>query len=130
MLAALLILAQAATAAPSTEQADARCVAAFGAMATSDVPDTQRAAQMGALYFYGKLVGRRPGVELKRVLLDATQAVSASPKAELTRCGSELQQAGLTMQAAGEAIAKEAGATPRPGATPTPKPSPTSKARR
>ena len=127
MFAALLILAQAATAAPSTEQADARCVAAFGAMATSDMAETQRAAQMGALYFYGKLVGRRPGVELKHVLLDATGAVAANPKVELTRCGSELQQAGLTMQAAGEAIAKEAGATPRPEATPTPRSAPRSR---
>lgn len=115
---ALLLLAQTAPAAiVSPERADARCVAAFGAMANDDKADVQHAAQLGALYFYGKLVGRRPGLDLRPVMLDAAQAIGPIVKAELSRCGKELGAAGTAMQAAGQSIASPP--TPPPPPTPT-----------
>lgn len=113
MFAALLILAQAApapvpapiTTALSPEGGDARCVAAFSVMASSDQPDVQRASQLGALYFYGKLVGRRPGLDLSPVLLEAARTVALNVKGELSRCGAELGAAGTAMETAGRSNA-------------------------
>lgn len=105
MIAALLLLAQAAPAATVTpEQADARCLAAFAAMGSSDREDLQRATQLGALYFYGKLLGRNPGVDLQTVLTGAVAAVGKDFRPELTRCGGELERSGRAMRAAGQAM--------------------------
>jgi hypothetical protein len=126
--AALFALVQAAAspaAAPvpvSPERADARCLAAFGMLATDTKADVQRASQMGALFFYGKLVGRNPRVDLKAVMLDAAQTVGPRIQGELQRCGGELQRSGEAMQAVGTALVGSAPAakpTPEPSATPT-----------
>lgn len=105
MIAALLLLAQAAPAAAVTpEQADARCIAAFATMASSGKDPVQRAAQLGALYFYGKLIGRNPQLDLQTAMTAAAKAVGGNPRPELTRCGGELEQSGRAMQAVGQAM--------------------------
>lgn len=105
MIAALLLLAQAAPAATVTpEQADARCIAVFAAMASSDKEEMQRAAQLGGLYFYGKLLGRNPGLDLQATMTAAATAVKGDIRPELTRCGGELERSGRAMQAAGQAM--------------------------
>ena len=103
---ALLLLAQAAPAAPapSPAQADARCIVAFGSMAGSDTEEVQRAAQLGALYFYGKLLGREPAVDLKAAMTAAATAVTANVRPELLRCGTELQRSGEALRAVGQAL--------------------------
>lgn len=112
------------TPAPLTPQAaDARCVAAFGIMGSDAKEEVQRASQLGALYFYGKLVGRDPGIDLKAAMLAAATAVAPNPKPEVLRCGAELQKSGEAMQAVGASIgAAPAAPAPAPAAKPGPKP--------
>ena len=112
MLTALALLAaQASTVTP--EQADARCLTAMGALASSDKEEAQRAAQLAALYFYGKLLGRNPGIALQSVLTEAATAVAPDPKPVLARCGEELKQSGLALQTVGAAIRDGAAAAPK-----------------
>jgi hypothetical protein len=140
LAAALFVLAQAApaparpspvpttpaaTPAISPERADARCLAAFGMLASNQQADVQKASQMGALYFYGKLLGRNPGVNLSTAMLEAARAVAPDVRGELTRCGGELQKSGEAMQAVGSSMT---GAAPAP--RPMPSPTPTARPRR
>ena len=126
MIAALFALAQAAatpapvTAPISPERADARCLAAFGMLASDPKPDVQRASQMGALFFYGKILGRNPRIDLKGVMLEAATMPAAQLQGELQRCGGELQRSGEAMQSVGAALAGSA-----PAAAPSPRPTPT-----
>ena len=125
--ATLLLLAQAAPAAApvtppvSPQVADARCVAAFGILGTDAKDDVVRAAQMGALFFYGKLLGRDPAIDLPAAMVAATGSARGNQKAELARCGAELQRSGEAMQAVGQAMSD---AGPPPAATPVPAPTP------
>lgn len=122
---ALLILAQAPSApaaapvALTPERADARCLTAFGMMASNGQADVQRASQLGALYFYGKLLGRNPAIDLKATMLDAARAVAPDAKGELRRCGAEMEVAGKSMIAVGNALGGSA-----PKAAPSPVPAP------
>ena len=131
MIAALLALAQATAPVPAAspavtpERADARCLAAFGLLVKDPKPEVQRASQMGALFFYGKLLGRNPRIDLRAAMLDAATLTGAQAQAELQRCGTELQRSGEAMQAVGAALTGAA-----PAATPTPRPSPTPAPRR
>jgi hypothetical protein len=116
--AALLALALSApppqSAAPlPVAQADARCLAAFSILANRQGTEVQRAAQLGALFFYGKLRGRDPGGDLKTLLTQAATAVGANGEAELRRCGEELRTAGEAMQTVGSAMT-----APTPAPTP------------
>ena len=123
MFAALLILAQAAPAAAAVpltpERADARCLAAFASLASGTDAGVQRASQLGALYFYGKLVGRNPGLDLKAAMLDASRMVALNTRSELQRCGEEMERSGQALIAVGNALGPNA---PAPSATPTPLP--------
>lgn len=146
MLAAtLLLLAQAAPAArtpaapipaaptPATpslatavspQTADARCMAAFSVLGTdAKTPEILRAAQMGALFFYGKVLGRNPAINLPATMIDAMRTARATQKAELARCGAELQRSGEAMQVVGQATGEAGPAlapAPAPRIAPTP----------
>ena len=134
MIAATVLMLVQATATPvpaapaapiSPERGDARCLAAFGLLANEPKPELQRASQMGALFFYGKLLGRNPRIDLRAAMMEAATVAGPQVKAELQRCGGELQRSGEAMQAVGAALA---GTAPTP--TPTPMPSPSSRPRR
>ncbi|MDB5696625.1 MAG: hypothetical protein JWN21_2168 [Sphingomonas bacterium] len=136
MIAATLLMLAQATATPvpapmaapvSPERGDARCLAAFGLLANDPKPDVQRASQMGALFFYGKLLGRNPRIDLRAAMTEAAAIAGPQVKAELQRCGGELQRSGEAMQAVGAALA---GTAPRATPTPRPTPSPTATRRR
>ena len=105
MITALLFLAQAAApAATAPAQADARCLAVLGAIADSDQPELQRAAQLGALYFFGKLLGRDPAIDLKAAISEAARSVIANPRPEILRCGAELKASGEALKAVGQSL--------------------------
>jgi hypothetical protein len=89
---------------PTNEASDGRCLLAFAAIGSNGTPEQQNAARLGALYFYGKLVGRNPRLDLVPLMRTSAAAVQASAQAEITRCGGELQAAGTAMQAAGQAF--------------------------
>jgi hypothetical protein len=101
---------------PTTEASDGRCLLAFAAIGSNGTPEQQNAARLGALYFYGKLVGRNPRLDLVPLMRSSATAVQAQAQAEITRCGNELQSAGAAMQAAGTAMN---GDKPAPSASPT-----------
>lgn len=101
ILAALL---QTPAPAPTTEAGDARCLVAFAAIGSTGTPDQQEAARVGAMFFYGKLVGRRPALDLGAAMRTGAAEVQPQIKAEIARCGAELQAAGRAMQAAGGAL--------------------------
>lgn len=104
MLVALALLA-AQIAAPTPQQADARCLAALATMSDLDPTDkTKQAALNGSMYFLGKLLGRDPRADLAALLKEASPAVAINPKAALGGCAAELQRAGGAMIAAGAAL--------------------------
>ena len=90
--------------APSAEESDARCLAAFAMLVSATNAQTAQAAKLGSLFFYGKLVGRNPTIELSAALARAATAVSADSRTDLTRCSGELQAAGGAMTAAGSRL--------------------------
>lgn len=118
MVTALLVLLQAAatpapaptqaTPAPaatpaSPEQADERCLAAFSDLASR--PGTDGAAgRYGLFFFYGRLLGRNPALDLSAALPAAARAIGDG-KAELARCGRELSAAGQGLAAIGSGAA-------------------------
>jgi hypothetical protein len=115
MKIALILAALATTAAagtgPTPEQADARCLDAFAAMAAGGdpaKPDAQlvQAGQSGATYFVGKLRGRNPAVDLEQVMRAAFPALQADADGEFKRCSAELMDAGQAMTKAGQALEK------------------------
>lgn len=89
---------------PTSEASDGRCLIAFATIGSNGTPEQQNAARLGALYFYGKLVGRNPRLDLVSLMKSSAAAVQASAQTEITRCGGELQSAGSAMQAAGNAL--------------------------
>ncbi len=86
---------------PSVEESDTRCLAAFAMLVSASNAQTAQAAKLGSLFFYGKLVGRNPAIDLSAALVRAAGAVAVDNRSELTRCSSELQAAGGAMTAAG-----------------------------
>lgn len=114
-IAALLMLAQAVAPPPvSTEQADARCMAAFALLANTDQPAQKQAATLGVLYYYAKVLGRRPGFDLKSVITSGFRANGANASAELGRCTDEVRAAGERMVAVGRELQAENAAPPTP----------------
>jgi hypothetical protein len=118
-LAALALLAQATPAAsphpsptpsaqpalpPGTpEEQDERCLAAFAYLAGQG-GDAAEAGKTGAMFFYGKLAGRHPGIDLAGAMRTAAARIAATIRPELLRCSGELQAAGQAMTAAGGAL--------------------------
>lgn len=123
---ASLLLAQAAPAttpspAPAAsvqagnEATDTRCLVAFAAIGSQQLTPAQaEAAKLGALYFYGRLVGRNPRIDLAAAMRGAAKPVETQLRPELTRCGGELGAAGGAMQAASRSLATPAAETPPP----------------
>lgn len=89
---------------PSAMESDARCLAAFAMLVSGTNAQTAQTAKLGSLFFYGKLVGRNPAIDLSAELVRAATAVSADSRSDLTRCSGELQAAGGAMTAAGSRL--------------------------
>lgn len=104
------------TAAVATpEQQDERCLAAFAYLAGRE-GEAGQAGRTGAMFFYGKLVGRDASVDLAGALRTAAGAIADRIQPELIRCSGELQAAGQAMHVVGQALA----GVPAPSNTPTP----------
>ncbi len=91
--------APASTPAVSPDVADERCLAAFAYLA-GDPAQTSVAAQAdryGTLFFYGKLMGRNPGIDLGASLRGVANDIAAQMAAETTRCRREVEAAGHAM---------------------------------
>ena len=102
LILAALATTGAADTSPTPEQADARCLDAFAAMAAGGdpaKPDPQlvQAGQSGATYFVGKLRGRNPAVDLEQVMRAAFPALQADADGQFKRCSAELMDAGRSV---------------------------------
>ena len=83
----------------SPDVADERCLAAFAYLA-GDPAQTSAAAQAnryGTLFFYGKLMGRNPGIDLGASLRAVANDIAGQMDAETSRCRREVEAAGQAM---------------------------------
>ena len=104
--AALGLAAVPARAQPSAaDNADLKCILAVGAMAASPSANEQikAFAPMAFTYYYGKLKGRSPGLDVQARLVDLLPSMQGpAAQQELLRCGGELQTVGAEAQAIGQ----------------------------
>lgn len=99
--------AQSAPATPlpvgTPEEQDQRCLAAFAYLAGQG-GDAAEAGKIGSMFFYGKLLGRHPAIDLARGMRAAAGQIAPLLRPELLRCSGELQAAGQAMTTAGDAL--------------------------
>lgn len=109
MLFALpLLLAAPPTAAfKPVELADGQCLAAFGLVANSKDQQLVQAGTLGSIYFYGKLVGRNPSVDVASLLRSVGPGVTKDPSPQLKRCGDELAKSGDALTAVSKTLAAD-----------------------
>jgi hypothetical protein len=90
--------------AATPEMADARCLATFSYLIARE-PAEKDKAQLGLIYFAGKLKGRNPGLNFTAILHAAGLQIAASPVGDLKRCAADLATTGNAMVAAGNTLA-------------------------
>jgi hypothetical protein len=76
--------------------ADIRCIAAFS-LAIGSVPAEARSGVAGGMmFFYGRILGRSPGLDLEAALRKTLGATANKEefRPDLTRCGAEMQKHG------------------------------------
>ena len=116
-----VLLMQAAAPMPvSAETADARCIFIFGFVGARGTPAQAEQAKLATMYFYGKLRGRNPGINMGKLLVSTRdQAKRSGIKAQIEgkRCESEFKAAGMAF-VSGAAAAKTA---PPANRAPTPR---------
>lgn len=118
LAAAALGLAAAPAQAQSTaaDDADLKCMLVIGAMVSSPAANDQMKAlaPLALTYYYGKLKGRSPGINIEdRLMAVLTTMQGASPQQDAVRCGAELKTLGDETQALGQKF-KSLGGPPKP----------------
>ena len=93
---AALLAAQAPAALPTPEQADVACAALFLTLVDEAKNDKDRTGlSAGALYFIGKLEGRRPEIDLAATIADYGKSVGVVQlRTEAKRCAAEFTSVG------------------------------------
>src|SRR6187551_3255570 len=90
----------AATPANADREADLRCVIIARGMSASPDESMKAASAMAAFYFFGRLEGREPNLDLEQALANEMAAMkSMDVRAEATRCGDELVNRGSELRA-------------------------------
>jgi hypothetical protein len=120
ILAGLLTVIASAALPPAAAQEasaitpDVRCMVVGGQFAQSADPARQAAGKMLAIYFMGKIMGRRPAVDLADLMSKEIARMSASDlQAESQRCGGELSDAGLRMKDVGAELIRRSSEAPK-----------------
>lgn len=112
LLAVLLAPAVAVQSAPADPvlESDVRCLAVM-AIAASDSKKADAVGVMAAaMYFVGRIDGRRPGMDYRaalRQLLSSNESI-AGLQADAVRCGAILEKRGSELQALGEQLKQDA----------------------
>jgi hypothetical protein len=112
--------ALAATAAPppaaaSGVTADARCLMTMAAFTAAKDTNTASTAQLGVLYFAGRIKARDPGYDLGTQLRTVAASMNGQPlQAEANRCGPMVLQVLRELEAAQQTLAPPAGAARPP----------------
>lgn len=108
MFLPVLLLSLAAPNASAAEEADIRCMAIFSAAASGakSNPQAQIGLIGGVMFFYGKVVGRSPGVDVEATMLRILKADPKGEKlvADQQRCGDELTKHGTYLTEMGKHV--------------------------
>lgn len=112
--AALALTLGVAAAIPASAQtvegqlkSDLRCLIVGLKMAGDADPQKQQSGQIATFYFFGKVDGQAPGLNLvDAVAGEATGMSEADFNTEAQRCGGELQTRGQAMMSMGQELTK------------------------
>jgi hypothetical protein len=87
---------------------DLRCMLVSMQMSNSPVELARKSAMPATMYFFGKLDGRTPKLNLEDAMIAITMKVAKEPsetaRATATRCGKELMVRGAVMTVVGQHI--------------------------
>ncbi len=87
--------------------ADVRCLVVSVSMVASQQQNQQTAGLMSALYFLGRLDGRRPDLDLENRLVDeVTKLKPEQLREEAVRCGALLKERGKALTDMGARISQ------------------------
>jgi hypothetical protein len=87
--------------AQTAQLADLKCMVAISAAQSDAKPEDQAGMEAGTMYFAGKLNGRDPRFDYAAAVGAAAQALDAmNMRAELQRCGAELEALAKAMDVA------------------------------
>lgn len=111
LIALTLSEAAAANAARADENsADLRCLIAAAAMAQQAAAAQKGTFTAVAVYYLGKLDGRRPGLDLEARVTEEVKAMAPQDYGpELARCGGEVRERGAAVTAMGARLREKAG---------------------
>jgi hypothetical protein len=74
-------------------------------MASSTDPNLRSAATMASFYYFGRLEGREPGLDLESALAGAIESMKTrDTQVEATRCGNELIARGSAWKSIGDGL--------------------------
>lgn len=122
-VALLPFAAAAAPAATGSVAADARCLMTMAALTSAPDPKRARTAQVGVIYFAGRIKAQDPsynfGTQLKTVVAGMNRDVLT---AEAQRCGPILVETLKELDAAQKSFPAPKPAAPAAAAKPAPKP--------
>ena len=113
-------LAQPAAAQTAADRADARCMLVLQAIARD--PKNKEAAQVGLYFYMGRLDARGGIPRLEPILLAEAKTITSAEKAkaELDRCGAELNKRTMELKAVNDSL--RAHMQPTPTSAPAPAP--------
>jgi hypothetical protein len=102
LLATPLLIAAAAPIAPDTRN-DVRCLLAISALAENSDPSIKMAAMLGAQYYFGRVDGRVPPLDLEQVMLsEAAKLKDADIPLLLKACGERMEARGAALSGIGK----------------------------
>jgi hypothetical protein len=102
-----VLLQSTAAADEASVRADVRCVIVSIRIMQLQDPNLQKAGTMSALYFFGRLDGASPSLDLEeRIVKELTIMTPEDYKTESARCGGELQVRGQALQEIGGSLIK------------------------
>ncbi len=112
-IVATLCCGSSASAQVAETQGDLRCLMVSMAMLSLEQPALRQAGMLSAMYYFGRLDGRTPGLDLETGLVGQIEAMSPEDiRATAGRCGNELKSRGEAMQEVGKRIQERGNALP------------------
>ncbi len=113
LIAGLATGASAAGPKHADREADLRCIVIARGMSASPDESMKAASAMASFYFFGRIEGREPNLDLEQALANEMEAMkSMDVRAEATRCGDELVNRGSEMRAIDQGLQRRAEQTP------------------
>ena len=96
------LLASQAQAADDETTADLRCLVTSLSLTTSDDQTARTAGLLASLYYFGRLDGRAPNLDLEnRMVAEIERMTPEEIRAEAPRCGSTMKDRGQALTAIG-----------------------------